>query len=151
MTPQDLAAHLTRIVQEQTAANPGIWGRETVSFEVIGEAVGMSKGGGTVAWIGDSEGGGWELLVLVVACVVSRTATEEEIREDAHERLSQEQWPALEAHGYSPNEDEEWHESSHLMTRTGTKTVVGMDRLVEELRWLANANLNDTFGLEVDL
>jgi hypothetical protein len=54
-------------MQEESAARPGTWGREKISFAAVAGEVWMDKGGGTVAWVCDEEEGGWEVIALVSA------------------------------------------------------------------------------------
>ncbi len=149
MTAEELASLLNQTMQKDLTNDRKSWGPfGKYVFNAKSGVVWMSSpSGGNVAYFGPEDDGTFLITAIVSAGIVGNGETDEELQEEALDRLKNELWPALHAAGYStdPNEDT-WTAEISAFSRFGVKKVNTVAELIAEARFLSRTNLNDTFS-----
>lgn len=151
MTIDELAMLLNQTMQKDLADDPKSWGSfGKYVFNPKSGLVWMSSPtGGNVAYFDTEDDGTFLVTAIVSAGIVGNGETDEELQEEALDRLKNDLWPALHAAGYSTEPDEDsWAPEISSLSRFGVKKVNSVAELIAEARFLSRTNLNDTFTME---
>jgi len=150
MTTDELAILLNQTMQKDLANDRKSWGPfGKYVFNAESEIVWMSSpSGGNVAYFGPEDDETFLVTAIVSVGIESSGADDEELQEEALDRLKNELWPALRAAGYTaePAEDT-WTPEISALSRFGVKKVNTVAELIAEARFLSRSNLNDTFTM----
>ncbi len=148
MTIEELADLLNQTVAGETAENPRSWGSKTISFDLGADDIWMRQGNrdATIAFIKPCANGGWDVMPNLLCGIEYDGATDDEMREEALERLDNEIWPSFARRGYCViPEEEHWDKANKAFLRSGQKNVATTDELIAEARFLANTVTSETF------
>jgi len=147
-TTQELADLLNQAVARETTEDSRSWGQETIGFDWSVNDVWMRQGnrGGTIGFIKPGAAGSWDVMPHLLCGIEYDGATDDEMREEALERLDNELWPSFARRGYCVIPEEEyWDKNNKALLRLGEKNVATIDELIAEARFLANTVTSETF------